>query len=166
MRFWPLCLLLSIGYLVGVTRTVDAADDAKTKPNGSGRPASTATVTIRQIDGPIDHNHCTTRQFQHMSFHHEGVWFVFYSDGKNFLYQTSDDIGKKWQRAEEPVAPAPNGSSSFDVLHVGDTVYVSHAHYPLGRYDLNAPYAKDPARRAEYTHEGRIKKGRFPEKQN
>ena len=32
--------------------------------------------------------------------------------------------------------------------------------YPLGRYDVNAPYARDPARRGEYTHEGRIKKGR------
>ena len=45
------------------------------------------------------------------------------------------------------------------MLQVGDTAYVSHAHYPLGQYDVNAPYAKDPARRAEYTHEGRIKKG-------
>lgn len=119
-----------------------------------------ATVNICQIDGPIDHNHCTTRQFQHMTFCHEGTWFVFYSDGKGFQYQTSVDNGKTWQRADEPVAPAPNGSSSFDVLKVGGTVYVSHAHYPLGRYDVNAPYAKDPARRGEYTHEGRVKKGR------
>jgi hypothetical protein len=121
--------------------------------------ARTAQVTIREIDGPIDHNHCTTRQFQHMSFQHQGVWFVCYSDGSHFRYQTSHDDGKTWKRVEQPIAPAPNGSTSFDVLQVGDTVYVSHAHYPLGRYDVNAPYAKDATRRAEYTHEGRIKKG-------
>lgn len=85
---------------------------------------------------------------------------MFYSDGKHFRYQTTDDYGKTWKRSDEPIASAPNGSSSFDVLKVGDKVYVSHAHYPLGRYDVNAPYATDPARRAEYTHEGKIKKGK------
>ncbi|MBC8869635.1 MAG: hypothetical protein H8E44_09470 [Planctomycetes bacterium] len=30
------------------------------------------------------------------------------------------------------------------MLKIGDHVYVSHAFYPLGRYDVNAPYAKDP----------------------
>lgn len=40
-------------------------------------------------------------------------------------------------------------------------IYASYAFYPLGRYDVNAPYAKDPARRGEYTHEGRIKMGRI-----
>ncbi len=125
------------------------------------RPAAKGNVTIHQIDGPVDHNHCTTRQFQHQSFCHQGVWFVFYSDGKDFQYQTSDDGGKTWQRAKEPAAPAPNGSSSHDVLEVDSTVYVSHAFYPLGRYDVNAPYAKDPARRDEYRHEGRVKEGRI-----
>ena len=120
-----------------------------------------AEVNICQIDGPIDHNHCTTRQFQHMSFCHEEAWFVFYSDGRDFRYQTSVDDGRTWERASEPVATAPNGSSSHDVLQVGNTVYLAHAFYPLGRYDVNAPYARDPARRGEYKHEGRIKKGRI-----
>jgi hypothetical protein len=116
---------------------------------------------IRQIEPEVDHNHCTTRQFQHKTFFHKGVWFLFYSDGKNFRYQTSDDSGDTWQRAKEPVDLAPNGSSSFDVLKIGDTVYISHAIYPSGRYDVNAPYAKNPLRRDEYKHEGRIKKGRI-----
>jgi len=118
-------------------------------------------VTIREIESPVDHNHCTTRQFQHKTFYHEGLWFVFYSDGRDFWCQTSADSGKTWQRARKPVAQAPNGSSSFDLLKVGDTLYVSHARYPLGRYDPDAPYAKDPARRGEYRQEGRIKKGRI-----
>jgi len=125
------------------------------------RTVPTSRVTTREIESFIDHNHCTTRQFQHMSFVHQGVWFVFYSDGKHFRYQTSDDRGKTWRRAEEPVAQAPNGSTSFDVLKIGDAVYVSHALYSLGRYDVNAPYAKDPKRRGEYRHEGRIKEGRI-----
>ncbi|MBL7044284.1 MAG: exo-alpha-sialidase [Pirellulaceae bacterium] len=120
-----------------------------------------AEPVIREIEPAVDHNHCTTRQFQHMCFDHDGVWFVFYSDGKDFRYQTSADGGKTWQRAKQPVDQAPNGSTSFDVLKVGDRVYVSHAFYPLGRYDVNAPYAKDPNRRSEYRHEGRIKKGRI-----
>ena len=70
-------------------------------------------------------------------------------------------MGKTWQRALKPIDQAPNGSSSFDVLKVGETVYISHAFYPSGRYDTNAPYAKDPARRHEYRHEGRIKKARI-----
>lgn len=127
----------------------------------AGPPSVPRGVTIREIDGPIDHNHCTTRQFQHMTFYHEGVWFVFYSDGRDFRYQTSDDAGQTWRRAEEPVDGAPNGSSSFDVLQVGDTVYVAHSLFPLGRYDVKAPYATDPARRGEYRHEGRVKKGRI-----
>jgi len=114
-----------------------------------------------QVDGPIDHNHCTTRQFQHMTFRHDGVWFIFYSDGKDFRYQTSVDDGQTWQRAKQAVAPAPNGSTSFDVLKVDDTVYLCCVLYPQGRYDVNAPYAKDPARRNEYRHEGRIKRGRI-----
>ena len=118
-------------------------------------------VNVREIEPSVDHYHCTTRQFQHKTFVHDGVWFVFYSDGKDFVYQTSDDAGKTWRRADEPVATAPNGSTSFDLLKAGDTVYVSHALYPLGRYDVNAPYVKDPARRGEYTHEGRIKKARI-----
>ena len=120
-----------------------------------------AAVNIRQIDGPIDHNHCTTRQFQHMTFCHEGTWFVFYSDGKDFRYQTSLDAGKTWERAEHAVTTAPNGSTSHDILKVGNTVYLSHAFYPLGRYDVNAPYAKDSTRRGEYRSEGRIKEGRI-----
>jgi hypothetical protein len=124
-------------------------------------PSVAGGFTIREIDGPIDHNHCTTRQFQHMTFSHEGVWFVFYSDGRDFRYQTSDDAGQTWRRAQQPVDAAPNGSSSFDVLKVGDTVYVAHSLFPLGRYDVKAPYATDPARRGEYRHEGRIKKGRI-----
>ena len=121
----------------------------------------TSEVIIREIEPAVDHNHCTTRQFQHKTFHHKGIWFVFYSDGKNFWYQTSDDSGTTWQRTKEPVDQAPNGSSSFDVFKIGDAIYISHAFYPLGRYDANAPYAKDPARRDEYRHEGRIKKGRI-----
>jgi len=118
-------------------------------------------VNVREIEPSVDHYHCTTRQFQHKTFVHDGVWFVFYSDGEDFVYQTSDDAGRTWQPGREPVDTAPNGSTSFDVLEAGDTVYVSHAFYPLGRYDVNAPYAKDPSRRGEYTHEGRIKKGRI-----
>ena len=124
-------------------------------------PMPASDVTIRELEAAIDHNHCTTRQFQHQTFCHQGVWFVFYSDGKVFRYQTSDDAGKTWRRAREAVATAPNGSSSFDVLRLGDAVYISHAHFPLGRYDVNAPYARDPARRGEYRHEGRVKKGRI-----
>jgi len=120
-----------------------------------------STPVIRELEPSVDHNHCTTRQFQHQTFCHEGVWFVFYSDGTNFRYQTSADGGKTWRRADHPVAPAPNGSSSFDVLTVGDAVYISHALFPQGRYDVNAPYAKDPKRRGEYRHEGRVKKGRI-----
>jgi hypothetical protein len=124
-----------------------------------GAPA--AGVVIRQIESSVDHNHCTTRQFQHQTFSHDGVWFVFYSDGRDYRFQTSDDGGRSWRRADEPVDQAPNGSTSFDVLKIGDLVYISHVLYPLGRYDVRAPYARDPARRAEYTHEGRIKKGRL-----
>ncbi len=80
-----------------------------------------AGPTIREIEPAVDHNHCTTRQFQHMSFCHEGVWFVFYSDGEHFRYQTSNDFGRTWERGKEPVDQAPNGSSSHDVLQVGDT---------------------------------------------
>jgi hypothetical protein len=96
-----------------------------------------------------------------MCFCHDGVWFVFYSDGENFRYQTSDDGGRTWQAGKEPVDKAPNGSTGFDVLKIGDTVYISHVFYPLGRYDPQAPYARDPARQGEYTHEGRVKKGRI-----
>ena len=124
-------------------------------------PMARQEPTVREIEAAVDHNHCTTRQFQHMTFHHDGIWFVFYSDGAHFQYQTSDDSGRTWRRAKEPVAPAPNGSTSFDVLQVGDRVYISHALYPLGRYDVNAPYAKDPARRGEYRSEGRVKSGRI-----
>lgn len=125
------------------------------------KPVENSDVHICQIDGPVDHNHCTTRQFQHMTFNHEGTYFVFYSDGQDFCLQTSVDNGRTWERAHRPVATAPNGSSSHDVLKVGDSVYIAHAFYPLGRYDVNAPYAKDPAHRGEYRHEGRIKKGRI-----
>lgn len=117
--------------------------------------------TIREIEPSVDHNHCTTRQFQHKTFYHKGIWFAFYSDGEDFWYQTSNDQGKSWKRDESPVDKAPNGSTSFDVFKAGDIIYVSHALYPLGRYDVNAPYAKDPARRGEYRHEGRIKKGKI-----
>ena len=126
-----------------------------------GQVGRKANVSICEIESWVNHNHCTTRQFQHMTFYHEGVWFVFYSDGKEFWYQTSQDDGRTWRRADKPVAPAPNGSSSHDVLKIGETVYISHAFYPLGRYDVTAPYARDPARRSEYRHEGRIKKGRI-----
>ena len=93
-------LILIVLWTVGVT-AVFAAEFATQHAAG---------VTIRQIDGPIDHTHCTTRQFQHMSFHEQGVWFVFYSDGKQFRYQTCRDSGITWQRGNEPVAPAPNVS--------------------------------------------------------
>ena len=122
---------------------------------------STANVTTREIEPSVDHNHCTTRQFQHMVFRHEGTWTVFYSDGRDLVCQTSTDGGVTWRRAEEPVAPAPNGSTSHDVLKTGDAVYMSYVHYPLGRYDIKAPYRTDPARRHEYTSEGRIKEGRI-----
>lgn len=118
----------------------------------------TSGPIIRQICPVVSHNHCTTRQFQHKTFYHEGVWFVFYSNGKDFWYQTSTDSGRTWQRATQPVDQAPNGSTSFDVLKIGDMVYISHAFYPLGRYDTNAPYAKG---KGLYPHEGRIKKGRI-----
>lgn len=120
-----------------------------------------AIVKTRQINPSVDHNHCTTRQFQHMTFCHEGIWFVFYSDGKNFCYQTSNDHGRTWNPSEKPVDQAPNGSTSFDILKANDSVYISHVVYPLGRYDPRAPYARDPGRRGEYLHEGRIKKGRI-----
>jgi hypothetical protein len=122
------------------------------------QPAPAHGQIIREIEPSVDHNHCTTRQFQHKTFYHEGVWFVFYSDGADLWYQTSSDSGRTWQRAKEPVDKAPNGSSSFDLLKKGDTVYISHALYPLGRYDVNAPYARGEG---EYPGEGRIKKGRI-----
>ncbi|MCP5112873.1 MAG: hypothetical protein GY953_18765, partial [bacterium] len=118
-------------------------------------------AVIREIASGLDHNHVTTRQFQHMVFQHERIWFVFYSDGQDFRYQTSSDSGATWAPAESPVAPAPNGSTSFDVLKTADTVYIGYTHYPLGRYDVNAPYAKDPARRGEFTSEGRIRTGQI-----
>ncbi len=121
----------------------------------------TPGVCIREINSSVDHNHCTTRQFQHMTFYHEGIWFVFYSDGKYFRYQTSDDSGKNWIPAQTPVDQAPNGSTSFDVLKAGNMVYISHAFFPLGRYDVSAPYAKDLSKRGQYRHEGRIKEGRI-----
>jgi hypothetical protein len=123
--------------------------------------ARPAVVLTREINPSVDHNHCTTRQFQHMTFCHAGVWFVFYSDGRDFCYQTSDDMGHTWRLADRPVDRAPNGSTSFDILKVGALVYISHAVYPLGRYDARAPYARDPKRRGQYVHEGRIKKGRI-----
>ena len=122
---------------------------------------SISAVTISEIESTVDHNHCTTRQFQHKTFYHEDIWFVCYSDGMNFWYQTSDDSGKTWQRVKAPIDQAPNGSSSFDVLKIDDIIYISHTIYPSGRYDMNAPYAKDPARRGEYQAEGRIKKGKI-----
>ena len=125
------------------------------------RTTPTGSLTTCELEASVDHNHCTTRQFQHMCFWHNGVWFAFYSDGTDFVYQTSADRGNTWQRAPRAVAPAPNGSTGFDVLKVGETVYISHALYPLGRYDVNAPYARDPARHGEYTAEGRVKKGRI-----
>jgi len=76
---------------------------------GQNRP--TVETTIREIVSAVDHNHCTTRQFQHMTFFHEGVWFVFYSDGKHFLYQTSADGGKTWQPADYPIDQALKGST-------------------------------------------------------
>jgi len=124
-----------------------------------GQTTSSVRAVIREINPSVDHNHCTTRQFQHKTFFHEGVWFVFYSDGADFCYQTSDDMGETWQLAREPVDQAPNGSSSFDVIKIGNKVYISHAYYPLGRYDVNAPYARDSSRRGEYRTEGRIKEG-------
>lgn len=123
--------------------------------------AALSQPITREIESSVDHNHCTTRQFQHMSFKHDGVWFVFYSDGKDFVYQTSSDGGRTWRRGAEAVCTAPNGSTSHDVLLVGDEVFMSYVHYPLGRYEVSAPYAKDPARRGEYTFEGRIKRGRI-----
>ena len=120
---------------------------------------SKVEVVIREINSSVDHNHCTTRQFQHKTFFHEGVWFVFYSDGADFYYQTSNDMGETWQLAREPIDQAPNGSSSFDLIKKGNKVYICHAFYPLGRYDVNAPYAKDPSRRGEYRSEGRVKEG-------
>jgi len=120
-----------------------------------------AQPVIRELEPAVDHNHCTTRQFQHMSFQHKGAWFVFYSDGRDFRYQTSVNGGKTWSRDAMPVDAAPNGSTSFDVLKVGDEVFISHVLYPLGRYDPTAPYAKDPSRRGEYRSEGRIKRGRI-----
>jgi hypothetical protein len=116
---------------------------------------------VREIESSVDHNHCTTRQFQHMCFKHGGTWFVFYSDGKDFVFQTSVDEGRSWERGPLPVATAPNGSTSHDILRVGDEVIMSYVHYPLGRYDVTAPYARDPSRRHEYTFEGRIKKARI-----
>ncbi len=118
-----------------------------------------AQAVTRRIESGVDHNHCTTRQFQHMSFWHQGVWFVFYSDGKDYRYQTSADSGQTWRRADRPIDVGPNGSTSFDVAQAGDTVYAVHVHYPLGRYDPSAAYARDPARRGEYTSQGRVKKG-------
>ena len=126
-----------------------------------GQITSDDKAVIREINSSIDHNHCTTRQFQHKTFYHEGVWFVFYSDGAYFCYQTSDDMGETWQLAKEPIDQAPNGSSSFDVIKTGNKVYICHAFYPLGRYDVNAPYARDPSRRGEYRTEGRVKEGRI-----
>jgi hypothetical protein len=118
-------------------------------------------VLVREIEASVDHNHCTTRQFQHMVFHRDGIWFVFYSDGRDFRYQTSADGGVTWQLAEQAVDQAPNGSSSFDLVTSGEHVYLAHSYYPQGRYDTKAAYAKDPSRRHEYTHEGRVKKGRI-----
>ena len=46
-----------------------------------------------------------------------------------------------------------------DGIGIKSEVYISHTFYPLGRYDVSAPYAKDPARRSEYRQEGRVKKG-------
>jgi hypothetical protein len=118
-------------------------------------------IFIREIASDVDHNHCTTRQFQHMTFEHDGIWFVFYSDGKDFIYQISANAGKSWQLADKPIDRAPNGSSSFDLIKIRDRVFISHAFYPLGRYDVNAPYATDQNRRGEYIHEGRIKEGQI-----
>jgi hypothetical protein len=126
-----------------------------------GQITSDDKAVIRGINSSVDHNHCTTRQFQHKTFFHEGVWFVFYSDGADFCYQTSDDMGETWQPAREAIDQAPNGSSSFDVIKTGNKVYISHAFYPLGRYDVNAPYAIDTSRRGDYRSEGRIKEGRI-----
>ncbi len=106
--------VLSFACLMSEASVLHSTD--KATASGSGRHASTSEAKIREVDGPIDHNHCTTRQFQHMSFQHEGVWFVFYSDGKDFRYQTSADFGRTWKRADEAVAPAPNGSSTDGYL--------------------------------------------------
>jgi hypothetical protein len=71
------------------------------------RTGVTAEPVIREIESAVDHNHCTTRQFQRMSFRHCRVWLVFYGDAESSQYQTSADDGKSWHRAEQPVAQTP-----------------------------------------------------------
>ena len=63
----------------------------------NAQPTLSSNVLNREINPSVDHNHCTTRQFQHKTFFHEGVWFVFYSDGLAMMYSRSvnkSDLGK------------------------------------------------------------------------
>ena len=95
-RISPFMLALGVGLLSGIA----FAPEEK---------APTPSVTLRELEPAVDHNHCTTRQFQHMTFQHQGVWFVFYSDGKDFRYQTSADGGQTWRRRH--LRFGPNRSS-------------------------------------------------------
>jgi hypothetical protein len=121
--------------------------------------SASSEVIIRELETTVDHNHSTTRQFQHMVFALNDTWFVFYSDGKNFRYQTSDRMDGNWIRCKSPIDSAPNGSSGFDLINTRNVVYLAYPVYPMGRYDPNAPYARDSEHRYEYRVEGRIKKG-------
>jgi hypothetical protein len=56
-----------------------------------------------------------------MVFNHDGVWFVFYSNGTDSLYRTSDD-GKSWS-APQVVIPGAIWTSSHDILTDGNQVY-------------------------------------------
>lgn len=78
------------------------------------------------------------------------------SDGADFRYQSAPDSGVRWRPGAEPIGSGPNGSTSFDALRAGDAVYAAHVHYPLGRCDPEAPYARDAERRGEYTAAGRV----------
>ena len=118
---------------------------------------------IREIESSVDHNHCTTRQFQHKTFCHEGVWFVFYSDGKDFWYQTSQDGGQTWRRAAEPVAQDQTSTLPILTAAIGGLLggtgigwFMARRHTPIRR-----SFRRTGAGKAAYCRQcgGRLKPG-------
>lgn len=79
------------------------------------------SIRISEIDSTTSW-HATTRAFQRMVFNHDGVWFVFYSNGTDSLYRTSDDNGESWS-APQVVIPGSIWTSSHDILTDGNKIY-------------------------------------------
>lgn len=50
------------------------------RPPTFAQEESMPEPTTSETEPAVNYNHCTTRRFQHKTFQHEGVWFVFFLD--------------------------------------------------------------------------------------